>query len=125
MNNNHYNPSLKNYAQELRTETVSKAEKYIWKVLLSRNKLGYKFKRQRPIDHFIVDFFCSDLQLIIEIDGNSHLNKGEYDYYRQKKLESFGYTVIRFYEGEVMQNIAAVHGKLSYSIFCLEQLKKK
>ncbi len=75
MNNNFYNPSLKYNARELRTATVSKAEKYIWKALLSRNKLGHKFKRQRPIDRFIVDFFCSDLQLIIEIDGNSHKTK--------------------------------------------------
>ena len=125
MNNNFYNPSLKYNARELRTETVSKAEKYIWKALLSRNKLGHKFKRQRPIDRFIVDFFCSDLQLIIEIDGNSHLNKGKYDYYRQQKLESFGFTFIRFSEGEVLQNLAAVHEKLTYTIYCLEQLMKK
>jgi very-short-patch-repair endonuclease len=122
--NNHYNSNLKLYARELRTETVSKAEKYIWKALLSRNKLGYKFKRQRPINYFIVDFFCADLKLIIEIDGSSHLNKGEYDFYREEKLKSLGYEIIRFTEGEVMQNLSSVHEKLAFVIYCLEERKK-
>lgn len=122
--NNHYNSSLKEYARELRTETVSKAEKYIWKAVLSRNKMGYKFKRQRPIDFYIVDFFCSELKLIIEIDGSSHLNKGEYDYYRQEKLKLLGYEIIRFTEGEVMQNLSSVHERLTYLIYCIEERDK-
>lgn len=122
--NNNYNSNLKEYARELRTETVSQAEKYIWKALLSRNKQGYKFKRQRPIDYFIVDFFCADLKLIIEIDGSSHLNKGEYDFCREKKLKSLGYEIIRFTEGEVMQNLSSVHERLSFVIYCIEEKNK-
>jgi very-short-patch-repair endonuclease len=76
MSNNYYNPLLKDFAHELRTETVSKAEKYLWKHVLSRNQQNVKFKRQRPILHFIVDFFAQEIGLIIEIDGNSHLDKG-------------------------------------------------
>ncbi|WP_430405416.1 DUF559 domain-containing protein [Fluviicola sp.] len=49
MSNNYYNPNLKEFAHELRTETVSRAEKYLWKHVLSRNQQGVKFKRQRPI----------------------------------------------------------------------------
>ena len=56
MSDNYYNPKLKDFAHELRTETVSKAEKYLWKNVLSRNQQNVKFKRQRPILHFIVDF---------------------------------------------------------------------
>jgi very-short-patch-repair endonuclease len=81
---------------------------------------GYRLLRQRPIDHFIVDFFCPELLLIVEIDGNSHYSKAEYDVYRQQKLIDLGYTVIRFSEGLVIQNIGFVHEQLSHSIHCLE-----
>jgi very-short-patch-repair endonuclease len=64
--NNHYNKNLKEFARELRTKTVSKAEKYIWKAVLSRKQTGERFLRQRCIDYFIVDFFAPELRLIIE-----------------------------------------------------------
>ena len=74
-NHNNYNPNLKENARQLRTETVSKAEKRIWKSLLSKRKLnGERVFRQRPIDRFISDFFIPELKLIIEIDGNSHFS---------------------------------------------------
>lgn len=118
----HYNKDLKEYARELRTETVSKAEKRLWKVVLSRRQLnGCRFLRQRPIDHFIVDFFCPELGLIIEIDGSSHLNKGAYDFYREEKLKSLGYEIVRFSEGMVMQNLREVHEQLMYIVYCLKE----
>jgi very-short-patch-repair endonuclease len=110
--NHHYNTNLKEYARELRTTSVSKAEKYIWKALLSRKQMGVAFKRQRPISNFIVDFFSSEIGLIIEIDGSSHFNKGDYDSYRENKLKELGFTVIRFSEGEVLQNIGEVHQQI-------------
>ena len=118
--NNHYNKNLKEFARELRTETVSKTEKLLWKAILSRKQTGERFLRQRPIDNFIVDFFTPDLGLIIEIDGSSHTNKGEYDFYRQQKLESLGYEMIRFSEGEVLQNTGVVKERIDYAIFCLK-----
>jgi very-short-patch-repair endonuclease len=93
--NNHYNKNLKEFARELRTSTVSKAEKYLWKALLSRKQTGERFLRQRPIDHFIVDFFAPEIGLIIEIDGSSHFNKGVYDFYRQQRLVSFGHKFFK------------------------------
>ncbi|MDH4474149.1 MAG: endonuclease domain-containing protein [Fluviicola sp.] len=113
MNNHYYNKQLREFARELRTETVSRGVKYLWKAVLSRNQLGVKFKRQRPIDRFIVDFFAYEIGLIVEIDGNSHLNKGDYDAYRQRQLESLGYTIQRFSEGDVLNNIHEVHVQLS------------
>ena len=110
--NHHYNTNLKEYARELRTASVSKAEKYIWKALLSRKQMGVAFKRQRPISNFIVDFFSAEIQLVIEIDGSSHLNKGDYDAYREIKLKELGFTIIRFSEGEVIQNIEDVHQQI-------------
>lgn len=115
----HYNKKLKEYARELRSESVSKAEKRIWKVLLSRKQTGIRFLRQRPIHWYIVDFFAPDLQLIIEIDGNSHFNKGEYDRKRQNKLESLGYTFIRFSEGDVLNNLDVVEEQIRHAIHAI------
>jgi very-short-patch-repair endonuclease len=64
--NHFYNKELKLYSRTLRTQSVSKAEKQLWRSVLKSNKIGVKFNRQRPIDHFIVDFFCKELGLIIE-----------------------------------------------------------
>ncbi len=120
MNNNHYNKKLKDPAHELRTESVSRAEKYIWKQLLSRARMGTKFKRQRPIHYFIVDFFSQETGLIIEIDGNSHFRKPAYDQWRQQELEQLGYTFLRFTEGEVIQNINDVGVRIEHAVRCLK-----
>jgi very-short-patch-repair endonuclease len=119
--NNHYNSNLREFAHELRTETVSRAEKHLWKAALSRNRMGVKFKRQRPIYHFIVDFFSQEIGLIIEIDDNSHSNKGEYDFYRQQKIRELGYTIIRFSEGAVLQDVDAVVTQLQHIIYSMKK----
>ena len=64
--------------------------------------------RQKPIDDYIVDFYCSKLKLIIEIDGVSHSHKSEEDQMRQQKLESFGLSFLRFYDSDVKKNISDV-----------------
>ncbi|MFN5415775.1 MAG: endonuclease domain-containing protein [Flavobacteriia bacterium] len=119
--NNHYNKNLKSYSRSLRSESVSKAEKYIWKALLSRKQTGIAFKRQRPIANFIVDFFAAEIGLIIEIDGNSHVDKGEYDFYRETKLKSLGFELVRFKEGEVLNNLDKIHLEIMHVIDCLKE----
>jgi len=69
---------------------------------------GYDFHRQKPIDNYIVDFFCTKLRLIIEIDGESHLFKGEEDEKREKHLESLGFHILRFNDLDVKKNMEAV-----------------
>jgi very-short-patch-repair endonuclease len=118
---NHYNAQLKEYARELRTETVSKAEKYIWKALLSRKQTGTRFLRQRPIDRFIVDFFAPEIGLVIEIDGNSHADKGSYDRYRENRLRSFGYEIIHFGEGDVLNAFDEVCSHITHAVHYLKQ----
>ncbi|MBU2019651.1 MAG: endonuclease domain-containing protein [Bacteroidetes bacterium] len=122
---NHYNSNLRKFAHELRNESVSRAEKYIWKALLSRNQMGIKFKRQRPIHYFIVDFFAAEIGLIIEIDGNSHSNKGEYDAKRQNILTELGFHVVRFSEGMVLNNIDNVENQIRHAIYCLKEAEIK
>ncbi len=69
---------------------------------------GFDFHRQKPLDNFIVDFFCNELMLAIEIDGGSHCGKEDYDLYRQEKLESKGVCFLRFGNDEIINNIKSV-----------------
>jgi len=69
----YYNPKLKERARELRNNSTL-SEVILWKQLKSRQMHGYQFMRQKPIDNYIVDFFCSKLNLIIEIDGVNMTN---------------------------------------------------
>ena len=117
--NNFYNKDLKLFSRTLRTQSVSRAEKQLWLSVLKSNKIGVKFNRQRPIDHFIVDFFSKELGLIIEIDGNSHFNNAKYDRYRQDRLIALGFTLLRFQEGEVLNQIDEVAGKINHAVHCL------
>jgi len=85
------------------------AEATLWRHLRDRN-LGYKFRRQHPINRFIVDFYCAEAKLCIEIDGSSHLEaeREEYDEVRTKILGELGYQVVRFTNNDVRYNIHAV-----------------
>jgi very-short-patch-repair endonuclease len=107
MMNNHYNKKLKEFARNHRNYGT-KAEIRLWCELL-RNKqmLGLPFLRQRPVGKYIADFFCKNLKLIIETDGVSHTWEGatERDARRTEELEKLGYTVLRFQDADVMDNI--------------------
>lgn len=122
--NNYYNAKLLEHSRELRNHGVSRAERFLWKALLSRKQTGFGFKRQRSLHYFIVDFFCGELQLIVEIDGSSHLQKAEYDAWRQREIEALGYTILRFSEGEVMQNYAYVEMQILHAIHVLDEEKR-
>jgi len=98
-----YNPALKEKARELRN-TSTKTEILLWKFLKGKQLCGYDFHRQKPIDEYIVDFFCPDLMLAIEIDGVSHIGKEIYDTEKQGKLEKLGVRFLRFKDKDVFYN---------------------
>ena len=98
-----YNIKLKEKVKELRNNSTL-SEVLLW-LQLKNKKLGFDFHRQKPIDNFIVDFYCSKLMLAIEIDGVSHNDKVEYDKFRQKKLENLGVRFIRFRDIDVKKNM--------------------
>ena len=79
----------------------TKAEYVLWQEL-RKEKTGFRFRRQVSIGAFIVDFYCHELKLIIEIDGPIHENQKEYDYIRENYLKNSGYKVIRFTNEEVL-----------------------
>jgi len=90
-----YNPKLKQRAKELR-KAGNYAEVLFWKQVRNKQFLGLDFDRQKIIGNYIVDFYNANHQVVIEIDGNSHIGKEEYDARRQLYLENLGLTVIRF-----------------------------
>src|SRR3984885_2614585 len=112
-----YNPNLKRLARKLRKD-MTFGEVILWNILKEDKFWGFDFDRQRCIDNYIVDFYCKELMLAIEVDGISHNNEEAFlkDEIRQKKLEDLGVKFIRFSEGEMkydMQNvIRALEGKI-------------
>jgi very-short-patch-repair endonuclease len=102
-----YRPELKRLARDLRNHSTL-AEILLWKQLKGKQRLGFDFHRQRPIDDYIVDFFSPALRLAIEIDGETHRFKGEDDAQRQRRLEARGIRFLRFGDAEVKHNMAGV-----------------
>ena len=111
-----YNKNLTVLARENRSNPTV-AENRIWqKVLRKRQFAEYKFLRQKPVGDYIVDFYCARLQLVIEIDGDSHAETTEHDAERTKFLGSLGLHVIRFSNDDVLRNIEGVYEELSKTI---------
>jgi very-short-patch-repair endonuclease len=104
-----YNRKLTNLARQNRNNPTP-AEKKIWYEVLSRKQFdGYKFTRQKPINDFIVDFYCSKLRLVIEIDGDSHVKNADYDEARSKTLHQFGLRILRYTNKDILNNIEGVY----------------
>jgi len=115
-----YNRNHKPLARQLRNEGT-KGEAMLWFYALKARKMyGYQFNRQYPIGNYIVDFISRKLNLIIEIDGNSHLSKSASDKERQDYLESLGYVILRFSEAEVVHRLDDVVEKINYAVEALE-----
>jgi very-short-patch-repair endonuclease len=99
-----YNRELKDLAKELR-RNMTLSEVLLWNELKQKQMLGCDFDRQRPIGNFIVDFYCKELSLAIEIDGDTHIYRYDYDDERQSSLEKLGIHFLRFEDIEVKKNM--------------------
>jgi very-short-patch-repair endonuclease len=101
-----YNPRLKQRARYLRNN-LTKSEAFLWNYLKGKQMLGFDFHRQRPVDNYIIDFFCQELYLAIELDGYSHLlsTSDKSDFYKEKKLKDLGVELIRFWDEEVFNDL--------------------
>jgi very-short-patch-repair endonuclease len=109
-----YNKNLQPYANKLR-KRMTKAEACLWKYVLRASKMkGYDFRRQRPIMNYIADFMCKELMLVIEVDGCSHWNDEakQKDEQREKVLQLAGFTILRFTDEEVLNNLSQVEEKI-------------
>ncbi|NJS11204.1 MAG: endonuclease domain-containing protein [Microcoleus sp. CSU_2_2] len=104
-----YNSKLKELARQLRNN-MTPGESSLWKYVKGKQMMGYDFDRQRPIDEFIVDFYCKQLMLAIEIDGSSHDSEEaqERDRQRQARLEFLGVRFLRFTESDAKYQVEGV-----------------
>lgn len=110
-------PKKTSFARFLRKSSTD-AEQLLWYHLRNRRFLGIKFKRQQPLDCYIVDFISFERKLIIEIDGGQHNEKKKLlkDQTRSNELERKGYKVIRFWNNEVLQNLSGVLETLTLTL---------
>ncbi|HRJ31148.1 MAG TPA: endonuclease domain-containing protein [Cyclobacteriaceae bacterium] len=93
----------------------TEAERLLWRNLRSKKLKGYKFRRQHPIDHFIVDFYCHECRLVIEVDGDIHFQNDNpaYDKGRTEQLDALGVKIIRFTNEQVLKDISSVLSEIT------------
>ena len=106
-------------ARRLRRQ-MTDAESLLWRHLRHRRLNGWKFKRQVPIDRYVVDFCCADARVIIEVDGGQHADQIDHDAKRTDVLSAMGYLVVRFWNNDVLTNI---NGVLETIMTTLDSLK--
>jgi very-short-patch-repair endonuclease len=99
--------AVRTRAKELRKEQTE-AERMLWRVLRARSVNGLKFRRQHPLDGFVLDFFCPEVRLCVELDGGIHDAQQERDAERTAQLEARGLRVIRFRNEEVEDDMPSV-----------------
>ena len=118
-----YNPKLKELARQLR-KNMTFSEVKLWNELKNGQLLGYDFDRQKPIGNYIVDFFCKDLQLAIEVDGVTHLEDKviEKDIIRQEHLEELGVSFLRFEALLVVNKVEAPVREIREWIIAYEEM---
>jgi len=102
-----YYPQLKDRARQLRNNSTQ-TEIILWNYLKGKQRLGFDFHRQKPLNRFIVDFYCNELFLAIEIDGLSHDGKYEFDKERQRRMECLGIKFLRFTDEQVNNSVERV-----------------
>ena len=101
-----YNPKLKELARDLRNNST-KAEIILWLKLKSKQMYGYDFHRQKPIDNYILDFFCQELMLGIEVDGYSHgmVEVYDKDIVKEEKMNYLGIGILRFTDDQILRDM--------------------
>jgi very-short-patch-repair endonuclease len=86
---------------------MTTTERILWSVL-KEDKLGFRFRRQFGIGHYIVDFYCPKKKLVIEADGETHLDQKEYDAIRDQFMKEFDMKVLRFTNEEIRNDLSQV-----------------
>ena len=112
MNNGIKTPSyIIELAKDLRNN-MTESEQLLWSVLRMKQFDGYKFRCQHPVYRYILDFYCHEKRLAIEIDGIVHESQKEYDKYRDEFLESLDIKTLRVKSEDVLNNIEVVKKKI-------------
>jgi len=117
-----YNKHLLDKARENR-KNPTPAEKKMWfEILGGKSFQNLKFTRQKPLLSYILDFYCAELKLVVEIDGNSHAERNTYDSVRTNALKQQGVTVVRYCNIDIMNNIEGVYENLSEKVAALKNI---
>ncbi|MBC3807183.1 endonuclease domain-containing protein [Undibacterium seohonense] len=98
---------LKAYAREMRKKMPT-AEQLLWYVLRNRRVAGAKFRRQHPVGRYILDFYCVEKKLAVELDGGQHSEQQNYDQQRDAYLKKQGIEVLRFWNNQMLLETEAV-----------------
>jgi very-short-patch-repair endonuclease len=106
---------LTGVAKRLRHE-MTDAERLLWNEVRAHRFAGLKFKRQEPLGLYVVDFVCYEAKLIVELDGGQHASQKEADEERTRWLASRGFRVVRFWNNDVLTNIAGVMREIEKEI---------
>ena len=120
-----YNPKLTDLARKLRNESTE-TEIFLWLKLKGKQMYGYDFHRQKPIDNYILDFFCYELLLGIEVDGYSHEIVEVYnkDIIKEKRMNELGINILRFSDFEVLRDMENVIRAIEFYILEFEKNNK-
>jgi very-short-patch-repair endonuclease len=102
-------------ARQLRRDQTD-AEKKLWSRLRANRFSQFRFRRQFPIGNFIADFACPQSKLVIELDGSQHLDGAGKDAWRTRLIEQRGFTVIRFWDSEVLMDIDGVMERIAHCL---------
>lgn len=123
----HFNKKKETEKRRLLRKQQTFTEKILWLHLRKRQALGYKFRRQYSVDHFVIDFYCPELKLAVELDGDVHdiPDQKEYDKARQKYLEEFGITFIRIKNDEFLGNPNKTFGRIEEEIKRLSSISSR
>ena len=103
---------------------MTDAEMVLWSRLKNRNIFKVRFRRQHPVDIFVLDFYCHEIKLAIEVDGRIHLKREiqEYDEGRSHDIEKFGIKMLRFTNEQILNNLNEVQTKILTTINDLSPL---
>ena len=111
-------PYIIELSRKLRKE-MTPAEKILWSKLRKKQLNGFSFRRQHSIGRYIADFYCHDLRLIVELDGDIHYETKEYDTDRDEFLKASGYTDLRFQNDEILNSLDNVLDRIKKCIISL------
>ena len=117
-----FNRKTQNPIRKKLRNNATEAEKLLWSKLKGSQLMGYKFRRQFGIGSYIVDFYCTEARLVIEVDGETHItdDEVEYDKNRQEEIEHLGRSVLRITNRDVFDNLDGVLLTISEKLLELE-----
>lgn len=119
-----YNKNLKAFSRNLRNNSTA-GEILLWKQLRAGKIKGFTFNRQKPLNNYIVDFYCKPLKLVIEVDGGYHFEKEQriLDAERQKILEDMGVSFLRFHDEEIKKDMEVVLRRIEQYVDVFKEKK--